>query len=125
MRLPWICAARSSTLVAIRVSVIALLPSLVLCSNRTWASIPFFPAYDGPMERFDAIVVGAGPAGWTAAIRLSRPGARVLLVDRERFPRDKPCGGGLTYRAVRQLPFSVEPVVEHVVDRLARRPVYG
>ena len=34
------------------------------------------------------------------------------MLDRARFPRDKPCGGGLTYRAVRQLPFSVEPVVE-------------
>jgi geranylgeranyl reductase family protein len=40
----------------------------------------------------------------------------VLLLDRARFPRDKPCGGGLTIRAVRQLPFSVDPVVEDVVD---------
>jgi geranylgeranyl reductase family protein len=40
----------------------------------------------------------------------------VLLLDRARFPRDKPCGGGLTMRAVRQLPFSVDPVVEDVVD---------
>jgi geranylgeranyl reductase family protein len=40
----------------------------------------------------------------------------VLLVDRARFPRDKPCGGGLTYRALRQLPFSVAPVVEEEVD---------
>jgi geranylgeranyl reductase family protein len=69
------------------------------------------------VERFDAIVVGAGPAGSTAAFRLVRAGARVLLLDRERFPRDKPCGGGLTYRAVRELPVSVEPVVEDVVDR--------
>jgi geranylgeranyl reductase family protein len=70
------------------------------------------------MERFDAIVVGAGPAGSTAAYRLSRAGARVLLLDRERFPRDKPCGGGLTYRAVRQLPLAVDPVVEDRVGRL-------
>src|SRR6476619_6006412 len=69
------------------------------------------------MERFDAIVIGAGPAGSTAAFRLARAGARVLLLDRERFPRDKPCGGGLTYRAVRQLPVSVERVVEDTVRR--------
>jgi geranylgeranyl reductase family protein len=69
------------------------------------------------VERFEAIVVGAGPAGSTAAYRLSQAGARVLLLDRERFPRDKPCGGGLTYRAVRELPVSVEPVVEDTVRR--------
>ena len=77
------------------------------------------------MERFDAIVVGAGPAGSTAAHRLAAGGARVLLVDKARFPRDKPCGGGLTMRAVRELPVSVEPVVEHVVDRMAFRLRYG
>ncbi len=77
------------------------------------------------MERFDTIVVGAGPAGSTAAYRLSKAGARVLLLDRERFPRDKPCGGGLTYRAVRQLPVSVEPVVEDRVDRFELGLRYG
>jgi geranylgeranyl reductase family protein len=40
----------------------------------------------------------------------------VLLVDKARFPRDKPCGGGLTGRALRLLPFSVVPVVEEEVD---------
>ena len=64
------------------------------------------------MERFDVLVVGAGPSGSTAAYRLASQGASVLLADKARFPRDKPCGGGLTMRAVRQLPFSVEPVVE-------------
>jgi geranylgeranyl reductase family protein len=68
------------------------------------------------VERFDAVVVGAGPAGSTSAFRLARAGARVLLVDKARFPRDKPCGGGLTYRALRLLPFSVAPVVEEEVD---------
>jgi geranylgeranyl reductase family protein len=67
------------------------------------------------VERFDAIVVGAGPAGSATAIRLAREGAHVLLADRARFPRDKPCGGGLTGRAVRELPVDVTPVVEDVV----------
>jgi len=79
----------------------------------------------GAVERFDAIVVGAGPAGSTTAFRLASGGARVLLVDKARFPRDKPCGGGLTIRAVRQLPVSPDPVVEHVVDRMGIRLRYG
>jgi flavin-dependent dehydrogenase len=68
------------------------------------------------MKRHDIIVVGAGPAGSTAAYRLAKAGASVLLLDRARFPRDKPCGGGVTGRAARLLPFSIEPVVEHVVS---------
>jgi geranylgeranyl reductase family protein len=60
--------------------------------------------------------VGAGPAGSTAAFSLARAGARVLLLDKARFPRDKPCGGGLTTRALRLLPFSVAPVIEEEVD---------
>jgi geranylgeranyl reductase family protein len=69
------------------------------------------------VERFDILVIGAGPAGSTAAYRLAREGASVLLADKARFPRDKPCGGGLTMRAVRLLPFDVDPVVE---DRTTR-----
>ena len=69
------------------------------------------------MSSYDAIVVGAGPAGSVTALRLAREGASVLLLDRAKFPRDKPCGGGLTYRAIRELPVDVTPVVEDVVDR--------
>ena len=76
------------------------------------------------MERIDVLVVGAGPAGSTAAYRLARSGVSVLLADRARFPRDKPCGGGLTYRAVRELPVAVDPVVEEVVDRFELRLRY-
>jgi geranylgeranyl reductase family protein len=49
---------------------------------------------------WDAIVVGAGPAGAAAAIHLARRKRRVLLLDRCVFPRDKSCGDGLTQSAV-------------------------
>jgi geranylgeranyl reductase family protein len=77
------------------------------------------------VSHYDVAVVGAGPAGSTAAYRLARAHARVLLVDKARFPRDKPCGGGLTMRAVRQLPFSVDPVVEDRITRARCRLRYG
>jgi geranylgeranyl reductase family protein len=75
----------------------------------------------GAVERYDVAVIGAGPAGSVTAIHLARGGARVLLLDKARFPRDKPCGGGLTLRAVRQLPVDPAPVVEHEVDRMTFR----
>ncbi|MDX6451921.1 MAG: hypothetical protein QOH16_1970 [Gaiellaceae bacterium] len=45
----------------------------------------------------------------------------MLLVDKATFPRDKPCGGGLTVRAVRQCPIDPSPVVEAEVDVLELR----
>src|SRR2546423_14526437 len=70
------------------------------------------------MESYDVAIVGGGPAGATAAYRLASAGASVLVLDKATFPRDKPCGGGVTGRAARQLPFSITPVVEDVVDRM-------
>ena len=63
----------------------------------------------------DVVVVGAGPAGSSAARELAQRGVDVLLLDRARFPRDKPCGGGVTIRCDSLLPFSLEPVIEDVV----------
>jgi geranylgeranyl reductase family protein len=77
------------------------------------------------VPRYDAIVVGAGPAGSTCAHRLASAGASVLLLDRARFPRDKPCGGGVTGRAERLLPFSIAPVVEDTVGSVRMRLRYG
>ncbi len=51
----------------------------------------------------DVLVVGAGPAGASAAAWAARGGAEVLLVDAATFPRDKTCGDGLTPRAVAEL----------------------
>jgi len=54
-------------------------------------------------ERYDVLVVGAGPSGAAAAYWLAERGHRVLVVEKKRFPREKTCGDGLTPRAVRQL----------------------
>jgi geranylgeranyl reductase family protein len=51
----------------------------------------------------DVIVVGAGPAGASAAYHLAEAGLDVLVLEKSAFPRDKVCGDGLTPRAVRQL----------------------
>jgi len=54
-------------------------------------------------DYFDAIIVGAGPSGSSCAVHLSRMGLRVLLVDREHFPRDKVCGDGVSGKSMSML----------------------
>jgi len=61
---------------------------------------------------FDAVVCGAGPAGAYLAHLLSKKGIQTLLMDKARFPRYKPCGGGLTRRAIDLLPFDLSGIVE-------------
>ncbi|HEV8573241.1 MAG TPA: NAD(P)/FAD-dependent oxidoreductase, partial [Dehalococcoidia bacterium] len=67
------------------------------------------------MTTYDAIVAGAGPAGSTAARLLTQRGARVLLLDKHRFPRDKPCGGGVTLRAASVQDIDLSPVIERTI----------
>ncbi len=94
-------------------------------SIRTLLS-PMPRSYAPIVERFDVIVVGAGPAGSLTAHLLAAGGARTLLVDRARFPRDKPCGGGVTMRGLRLLPFAIGPVVERQITTIAfRHPGLG
>lgn len=65
--------------------------------------------------RYDVIVVGAGPAGSTTARECATRGLRTLLLDKAEFPRDKPCGGGVTIRTHRLMPFDISPVIERTV----------
>ena len=70
------------------------------------------------MEVWDAIVVGAGPAGCAAAYDLAVAGQSVLLLDKSDFPRSKACAGGLTAKAVKTLRYSIEPLVRAAVRRV-------
>jgi len=53
--------------------------------------------------RWDVVVVGAGPAGSATALLLARAGAKVLMLDRARFPREKPCSEYLSPESTRVL----------------------
>jgi geranylgeranyl reductase family protein len=69
----------------------------------------------------DVIVAGAGPAGALAARALAAAGIDTLLVDRATFPRNKPCGGGISTRALKRFPWlpnAIEGIDQHVVSRL-------
>lgn len=60
------------------------------------------------MLSYDVVVVGAGPAGSTAAKFLSESGVKVLLIDKSKFPRDKPCGGGIPIRTLNKFKYIEE-----------------
>ncbi|HEX7793965.1 MAG TPA: geranylgeranyl reductase family protein [Vicinamibacterales bacterium] len=67
------------------------------------------------------LVVGAGPAGATAARTLARAGVTVRLLDRSKFPRNKPCGGGISLRVLKRFPYlaaELSRIATHTVSRL-------
>jgi geranylgeranyl reductase family protein len=61
---------------------------------------------------FDVAVVGAGPAGATAALTLARRGLKVALLEKDALPRYKTCGGALVARGLALLPPEIQTVVE-------------
>jgi geranylgeranyl reductase family protein len=71
--------------------------------------------------RADVLVVGAGPAGATAARTLAAAGVSTMLLDRAAFPRHKPCGGALSARVTGRFPYlqpALHRIATHWISRL-------
>ena len=68
-------------------------------------------------RNWDIAVVGAGPAGASAALALAASGISVVVLERQPYPRYKVCGGGITGRAMRELA-GIKLPVEHYCHRV-------
>ncbi|MFX1519595.1 MAG: geranylgeranyl reductase family protein [Promethearchaeota archaeon] len=62
--------------------------------------------------KYDVIVVGAGPAGSTVAKEIASKGLKVIVLEKNRLDREKPCAGGVTERAIQRF-----QIPEHIFDR--------
>jgi geranylgeranyl reductase family protein len=67
---------------------------------------------------FDCIIVGAGPAGSSAAYHLAKQGHSVLVLEKVSFPRDKSCGGGVSPAIAQWFDFDFSPVVQNYVSQV-------
>jgi len=66
----------------------------------------------GDTVKYDIVVVGAGPAGSTAAKEAANKGLKVIALEKHRLDREKPCAGGVTERAIQRF-----QIPEHIFDR--------
>jgi geranylgeranyl reductase family protein len=67
---------------------------------------------------WDALIIGTGPAGAIAAYELARNNCRTLLIEKEKLPRYKTCGGGLVQKSWEALPFPISDVIEKPIQAL-------
>lgn len=67
---------------------------------------------------FDCIIVGAGPAGGTAAYHLAKRGRSVLVLEKEALPRYKPCSGGVSPAIAQWFEFDFSPVISRKVNTI-------
>jgi len=68
---------------------------------------------NGHAQKYDIAIVGTGPAGSLLAYEMALAGWSVLLLEKKKLPRKKPCGGGLTQRALDLIPFDIQALIEN------------
>ncbi len=71
------------------------------------------------MLKFDVAIVGSGPSGASAALKLAKAGLSTVVIEKATLPRYKVCGGGFVYRGRKNMSFDISEVVEkefHTVD---------
>lgn len=73
---------------------------------------------------FDVLIIGAGPAGVTTALKLASSGLKIAVFDKARFPRGKTCGDGLTLDVINQLPLVSESLAASFHDFPKKLPSF-
>jgi geranylgeranyl reductase family protein len=66
---------------------------------------------------YDVIIIGCGVAGTTAGYFLAQSGIKALMIEKERIPRYKTCGGGVISRVTKILPFSLDNAIERQINK--------
>ena len=66
----------------------------------------------GRIPNYDIAIVGAGPAGALAAYEIAKAGLSCVILEKERLPRYKVCGGGLIYKARKALAIDIRAAIE-------------
>jgi geranylgeranyl reductase family protein len=73
----------------------------------------------------DVIISGAGPSGSMAAYHLASKGFSVLILEKTLFPRYKVCGGGLTHKILKEIPFDLSAVIETTITNVTFSQNFG
>ena len=73
---------------------------------------------DQTKNKYDVIIVGAGPSGCSCAFELKKYNLNVLLIDKYTFPRHKPCAGGITIKALHHLPININHLIKHTAKKM-------
>lgn len=63
-------------------------------------------------KTYDVAIIGSGPSGASTAFHLAKAGVSAVIIEKEKLPRYKTCGGGFVYRGRKNLPFEIDEVIE-------------